>query len=78
MAQLFSMAPARGSRPQRSSTVYIFPAKSGAWIVRDEDDRKGGMFTTRKAATRFIKREFGKTTSIINANPHIITPSIAV
>ena len=77
MAQFFPIPTTSGAHSNTRSTVFIFTAKSGAWIVRDEGDRKGGVFATHKAATRFIKHEFGETTSVINANPEIMTPSIA-
>jgi hypothetical protein len=33
--------------------------RAGTWVVREDDDRRGGSFFTREAALRFIRSEFG-------------------
>jgi hypothetical protein len=40
-------------------TVRILIAPSGAWLVRDDLDHRGGRFRNRASALRFIRREFG-------------------
>ena len=78
MTQFFNItAAARTAKPTARATVFVFTAKSGAWMVRDEGDVKGGVFATRKAANWFIKREFGETAIIINADPETAASSCA-
>jgi hypothetical protein len=38
---------------------------AGAWIVRDEEDRHGGCFVTRKAAMKYIRTQFGPDAEIV-------------
>ena len=78
MAQ-FSIIPAaiRPAGPQAPVAVFLFAAKSGAWIVRDGADIKGGVFANRKVAHRFIMREFGENAQIIAANPEIGALAVA-
>lgn len=39
--------------------VELIETVSGQWKVRDEADTKGGIFHNVKAASRFIRDEFG-------------------
>ena len=68
MAQFFTIAASARTTAEAVSTVFMYRATSGAWLVRDEDDRKGGVFATNKAARAFIKREFSNRVIVINAN----------
>lgn len=45
--------------------VLVRVTPSGAWIVHDEIERRGGRFRDRHAALRFIRREFGLRTRVI-------------
>jgi hypothetical protein len=40
--------------------VIVRIAPSGAWLIRDDQDHRGGRFCNREAAIRFIRREFGR------------------
>ncbi len=53
--------------------AYVYEARSGNWIVRDEMDSRGGLFTNRKVALKFARREFGPDTQIIMADPEMAT-----
>ena len=52
----FVLVATRRSSVARIS-VQIVP--SGAWIVYDEGDTRGGRFRDRDTALRYIRREFG-------------------
>ncbi len=39
--------------------VIVRIAPSGAWLIRDEQDHRGGRFYNRHAALQFIRMEFG-------------------
>jgi hypothetical protein len=43
----------------RQARLHMRQTRQGTWMVRDEDDRRGGSFVTREAALKFIRREFG-------------------
>lgn len=43
----------------RRALIDVRIAPSGAWVVRDEHDHRGGRFRNRQSAMRFIRREFG-------------------
>ena len=47
--------------------VLMRETATGHWTVRDEQDRKGGIFYTRKAALSFIRREFGDAEIVMEA-----------
>lgn len=47
----------RGS--PRRARLYMRETRAGTWVVREDDDRRGGSFFTREAALRFIRSEFG-------------------
>ncbi len=68
MTQAFNIpntAPYATAQPG-TVCVMMCQAKSGAWIVRDAADRRGGVFATSKAARRFIDGEFGAAALIID------------
>jgi hypothetical protein len=48
-----------------SRRVFVRVAPSGAWIISDERDRRGGRFRDRAAAMRFIRREFGQEVELV-------------
>jgi hypothetical protein len=50
---------------QMDVRVLMRETATGHWTVRDEQDRKGGIFYTRKAALAFIRREFGNDAEIV-------------
>lgn len=52
--------------------IHVSETPKGAWIVRDEADRRGGFFQDRRAAYRFIRDEFGRDAEII-ARPSLAT-----
>lgn len=45
--------------------VHLRETARGAWVVRDEANSRGGHFRDRKAALRFVRREFGHSAHII-------------
>jgi hypothetical protein len=49
--------------------AYVYEGPSGNWIVQDEMDSRGGLFTNRKAALKFVRHEFGPDTEIVMAAP---------
>ena len=49
--------------------AYVYEGPSGTWIVQDEMDSRGGLFTDRKAALKFARHEFGLNTKIVMAAP---------
>ena len=49
--------------------VLMRETATGHWTVRDEQDRKGGIFYTRKAALAFIRKEFGDAEIVMDAAP---------
>ena len=51
------------------ASAYVYEGPSGAWIVQDEMDSRGGLFTDRQAALKFVRHEFGLTTEIVMAAP---------
>jgi hypothetical protein len=48
-----------------SARLHLRETRSGAWIVRDEGNRRGGSFFTLAAALKFIRTEFGAGAQII-------------
>jgi hypothetical protein len=40
-------------------SVHLRETRNGHWIIRNENDRKGGRFADRRAAMNFIRRELG-------------------
>src|SRR5262249_43375470 len=48
-----------GACSQSGAAVHVIETSAGAWLVRDELDRKGGHFRNRVAAFKFIRQEFG-------------------
>jgi len=49
-------------RPQSGRTkacFYLRETRAGTWVVRDREDRRGGIFFTREAALKYIRSEFG-------------------
>jgi hypothetical protein len=52
---------------QIETRVLMRETATGHWTVRDEQDRKGGIFYTRKAALSFIRREFGDAEIVMEA-----------
>ena len=57
--------PFETSKNAGTSRVFIREARAGTWIVHDESDRKGGCFTSRHAAFRFVEDEFGLSAEIV-------------
>ena len=49
--------------------AYVYEGPSGNWIVQDDMDSRGGLFTNRKAALKFVRHEFGPDTEIVMAAP---------
>jgi hypothetical protein len=49
--------------------VFVRVAPSGAWIIFDERDHRGGRFRDREAAMRFIRREFGPEVELVMWTP---------
>ncbi len=49
--------------------AYVYEGPSGSWIVQDEMDNRGGLFTDRKAALKFVRHEFGPDAEIVMAAP---------
>ncbi len=45
--------------------VFVRIAPSGAWIIADERERRGGRFRDRESALRFIHREFGHDVELV-------------
>lgn len=45
--------------------VFVQVAPSGAWVIRDAAERRGGRFVSGDAAMAFIKREFGIHTVLV-------------
>ena len=56
--------PLAGSYPP-AARVILRETAAGAWIVRDEEDRHGGCFVTRKAAMKYIRTQFGPDAEIV-------------
>lgn len=54
---------------QPRARAHLRECPSGAWIVHDEADRRGGRFADRRSALKFAKREFGANTHIIAHPP---------
>jgi hypothetical protein len=54
---------------QMDVRVLMRETATGHWTVRDEQDRKGGIFFTRKAALAFIRVEFGDAEIVMEAAP---------
>lgn len=54
---------------QMNIRVLMRETATGQWTVRDEQDRKGGIFYNRKAALAFIRREFGDAEIVMEAAP---------
>ena len=54
---------------QLIACAYVYEGHSGTWIVQDEMDSRGGLFTDRKAALKFVRHEFGPDTQIVMAAP---------
>lgn len=52
---------------ERRVLVRVTP--SGAWIVHDEFEHRGGRFRNRESALSFIKREFGLRPCIVLQPP---------
>ena len=50
---------------QIETRVLMRETATGHWTARDFEDRKGGIFYTRKAALSFINREFGADAEIV-------------
>jgi len=48
--------------------LYLRESPLGRWIVRDEHDRCGGIFSTQEAALKFVRSEFGANAQIITAD----------
>jgi hypothetical protein len=62
----FMTAGADGSDGARSKPQLLMrKTRSGAFIVRDEGNRRGGCFLTYKAALKFIRDEFGPDAQIV-------------
>ncbi len=77
-AQLTRQQPNQTPAPFGFALVMMCQAKSGAWIVRDAADRRGGVFATAKAARKFVVREFGAAALIVDpARPGTSAHSIA-
>jgi hypothetical protein len=49
--------------------VYVRVTPSGAWVIHDEFEHRGGRFRDAETATRFIHREFGANTRIVFQPP---------
>ena len=45
--------------------AHVLEGPAGLWTVRDDLDRRGGLFNDRKAAFKFIRREFGENAEVI-------------
>ncbi len=54
---------------QPAAFAHVYEGPSGTWIVQDDMDSRGGMFTNRKAAMKFVDGEFGPETKIISSAP---------
>ena len=52
---------------QAAAVAYLSQNAHGGWTVRDEADNRGGFFQNRKAALKFVQREFGRDAQIISA-----------
>ena len=56
--------------PKRAARrVMVRVTPSGAWIVSDERERRGGRFRDRETALRFIHREFGLEAQLVMCSP---------
>ena len=53
------------TRAPRTDRVHVRRTTSGLWTVRDELDRRGGLFQDLKSALRFARREFGPAARIV-------------
>jgi hypothetical protein len=49
--------------------VFVRVAPSGAWIISDEYERRGGRFRSRECALQFIRREFGTKARLVFVPP---------
>jgi hypothetical protein len=49
----------------QAPVIEVRVAPSGAWIIRDTENRLGGRFRTEAAARRFIVREIGKASVLL-------------
>jgi hypothetical protein len=56
--------PLAGRYPP-GARITLRETAAGAWIVRDEEDRHGGRFVTRKDAMRYIRTQFGPDAEIV-------------
>jgi hypothetical protein len=50
---------------EMETRVLMRETATGQWMVRDGQDRKGGIFYTRKAALSFVRNEFGADAEIV-------------
>jgi hypothetical protein len=54
----------RQARPT-ATRLYLSETRHGAWVVRDEKDRRGGRFFTYEGAMKYIRTEFGAVAQIV-------------
>lgn len=48
-----------------TSGARLRETRTGAWVVHDENNRRGGCFFTHEAALKYIRTEFGPDAQII-------------
>ncbi len=48
--------------------LHLRQTRSGAWVVRDDADCRGGCFLTLAAALKFISTEFGAGALVITTH----------
>ena len=49
----------------QASRAHVFEGPGGLWTVRDDEDRRGGLFNDHKAAMKFVRREFGLNAQVV-------------
>ncbi len=54
---------------QPGARAHLRECPSGAWIVHDDANRRGGRFADRRSAVKFVRREFGANSQIIAQKP---------
>ncbi len=60
-------ALAQSGNAEVRTRLYLLETRPGMWVVREENDRRGGVFVTQAAALKFIRSEFGARALIVAA-----------